>query len=278
MGSVLFSGLLMVGGQGYAEQGDELFLEGGQGGWYHGDGVAVVVDGGDGQGCQDLQDPGGAGRGAGAAFVVEGQLGQAGLGHGGADLAFGQGVDEQGGVQAEAQGVDAGVVLQLQRGGVQDAFEGGVTALDAGLVLVGGEDLGGGQGVVVGDEGEAAIGCGVAGGKGGIGGGGQGAAGAGDGGVAGGRAGPAGADLAAGDGVVAGDGAADPTARGGRGDDLPGCGGDGLGGLELAAGRVQACGQGVQAGGGPGDPVRAGGGVRGLLGRGADPGDLVALR
>src|ERR1019366_3449973 len=78
-----------------------------------------------------------------------------------------------------------------------DAFEGGVTAVDAGLVLVGGEDLGGGQGVVVGDEGEAAIGCGVAGGKGGIGGGGQGAAGAGDGGVAGGRAGPAGADLAA---------------------------------------------------------------------------------
>ena len=123
----------------------------------HDGGVVAVADDGPGQRAEDLQDPCGGGRGAGAVFGVEGQVPDSGFGHGVAQFAFDEGVDEQCYVEAEAEGVDAGVVFQLGWGGAQHALEGGVAAFEAGLALVSGQQPGRGEVLVVGDEGIAAI-------------------------------------------------------------------------------------------------------------------------
>lgn len=59
---------------------------------------------------EDLEDPGGGGGLAAAVFGVERELVEAGVGHGGAQVAFDQRLDEQGEEVAAQQRFDAGGV------------------------------------------------------------------------------------------------------------------------------------------------------------------------
>src|SRR5205085_9382278 len=153
--------------------------------------------GGDGDAVETGEDERAGGRGGGPVFVVQPQRGQPG-GGGVAELAFQQGVHEQGGVQAEREGIDPGGGVRLGGGAVQHGFPGVVAGLDAGLAFVGGQDLGAGEAGVVGDQREAAVAGGVACGQRGIGDRGQGPGGAGDLGPAVAGAGPAAAGAFAG--------------------------------------------------------------------------------
>jgi hypothetical protein len=109
---------------------------------------------------EDVQDAGGAGGGAVAVFWVEGDGRVGGGGHGGADLAFDESVDEQGQEVAAQQGFDAGRVVESDRGDGLGAFEAVVASFEVGLVSVGGEDLGGSETCVVGYQGPAPVGGG----------------------------------------------------------------------------------------------------------------------
>lgn len=88
---------------------------------------------------EQLGDPIGGRCLAGPVLVVEGKLTDPGICHRLLQLALDQRVDEQCHVEAEAEGVDAVVALQLDGTGRDHALEGGVATLEARLSLVGGE-------------------------------------------------------------------------------------------------------------------------------------------
>src|SRR5262249_35584412 len=115
--------------------------------------------------------------------------------HGGADLAFEEGLSEQGEEVAGEEGLDAGGGFEEDGRDELDSLELVVSSLEVGLVLVGGQQLRVGEGGVVADHGGAAVAGGV-GGDGvvvdGVGKGEPGPSGAS---VAGGRSGPAGVVL-----------------------------------------------------------------------------------
>src|SRR5665811_2583416 len=83
--------------------------------------------------------------------------------HGGADLPFDEGGDEQGQELAAEQSLDPCRVLQQHGCGVLDAFEQVVAPFEIGLVAVGGEYLGVGQVGVVGNQWKASVAGGVVG-------------------------------------------------------------------------------------------------------------------
>src|SRR5674476_682577 len=83
--------------------------------------------------------------------------------HGGADLSFDEGGDEQRQELAAEQCFDPGRVLQQHWCGVLDAFEEVVAPFEVGLVTVRGEYLGVRQVAVISDQWEAAIAGGVVG-------------------------------------------------------------------------------------------------------------------
>ena len=77
-------------------------------------------------------------------------------GHGPSHLAFDEGVDQQRDLQAEGERVDAGIALQGERSGLDDALEPRVAALEVRLGLVDAKQLGWSEGCVR-DEGKATV-------------------------------------------------------------------------------------------------------------------------
>ena len=134
---------LLVGAGADAEEAQHGALSGVELGVEDLDGPAVLVEVVAGEAGEDVEDAGGAGGGAVAVFGVEADGGAASGGHGGADLAFDEGVDEQGQEVAAQQGFDAGGAVQADRGDGLGAFEAVVASFEVRLVAVGGEDLGG---------------------------------------------------------------------------------------------------------------------------------------
>ena len=114
-------------------------------------------------GGEDLQNPFGRWGRAVAELEVERNVVQCRSAHGGADLAFDEGADEQGEELAAEQGFDPGRVVQQHRGGVLDAFEQVVAAFQVRLVAVGGQDFGVAQVAVVAGQRKAAVAGGVVG-------------------------------------------------------------------------------------------------------------------
>lgn len=153
----------LVGAEGDVEQREELAVQRGEVGIDDGQGLALVDDVGAGQGLEDLEHASGGRGGAGTLLVVEGQLVDASSGHRGTQGAFDQRVYEQRGIQAERERVDALVAVELDRGGVEDTFEGVVAPLEVGLALVGGQQRGRAHVAVVGDQRERTVGGGVEG-------------------------------------------------------------------------------------------------------------------
>lgn len=115
------------------------------------------------QGYEDFQDPcGGRGR-AGPGLRVESDLGGARVPHPSAHLTLNQRANEQCQELAAEQCFDAGRVAQQDRGCVLHGSGQVVLAFQVRLVLVRGQDLGPGEGAVVGDQREAAITGGIVG-------------------------------------------------------------------------------------------------------------------
>ncbi len=122
----------------------------------------LVLDVVAGEVSEDVEDAAGGGGGAGAILGVHGELLEASLAHAVADVAFDEGLDEQGGEVAEQECFDAAGIVQEHGRDVVRAFELGVTLLEVGLVLVRGEDFGAAEAAVVGDQWPAAVAGGVA--------------------------------------------------------------------------------------------------------------------
>jgi hypothetical protein len=99
-----------------------------------------------GQTGEDVQDAGGGRRGAAAVLGVDGQLVDSVFGHGGADLASDEGLDEHRDEVAAQQALDPGRVVEEDRGDELRALELGMPLLQVGLPLVGGPQRGLGQG------------------------------------------------------------------------------------------------------------------------------------
>ncbi|MBK6501723.1 MAG: hypothetical protein IPG03_04975 [Candidatus Microthrix sp.] len=78
-------------------------------------------------------------------------------------MAFDEGSGEEGEELAEQEGFDAVGGLEVDGGDGLVVFEDVVSAFEVGLVAVRGEDFGVGEGGVVGDERETAVGGGVVG-------------------------------------------------------------------------------------------------------------------
>src|SRR6266849_5651360 len=152
-----------------------------------------------------------------------------------------------------------------------------VTAFQAGLIFVGGEQLSAGEVAVVADQWEAAVGGGVGGDLGGVDVPGGGEPGFGDLPVAGGGPGGAAVFLPVGFLGGLGDDGADPAGRAGLGEEPAGFGFGGGAAFELAFGPGQAGGERVDRGGGGLDACLAGGRVVAVLVGGVHPFDPVAL-
>src|SRR5207244_7023599 len=151
-----------VGGRRDTQEFQNLQLRGGQGGLEDLDQLTGAAEQPvEGRAVEDLQHPGGARGSAGPVLGVERDGGRLLGGHGLADLPFDERLDEQGDEVAAQQTLDARRILQEHWGHQLGALELGVPAFQVRLVLGGGQQLGGGQVPVVGDEGEAAVGGGV---------------------------------------------------------------------------------------------------------------------
>jgi len=137
-------------------------LEFGEFGWERLDYLVVGVDEVTaGEAVEDLEDPCRAGRCAGSVLGVERDLVQAACRHGSPNLEFDQCVDEERDEVAGHEPLDARRVVEEHGGDELVAFELMVSAFEAGLVFVGGEDVGWVRVVFVGDERPAAVGAGV---------------------------------------------------------------------------------------------------------------------
>ena len=84
--------------------------------------ASVLVEVVAGEVGEDVEDAGGAGCGAVAVFGVESDCRDAGRGHGGPDLAFDEGMDEQGQEVAAQQCFDADGAVQVDGGDSLGAF------------------------------------------------------------------------------------------------------------------------------------------------------------
>jgi hypothetical protein len=151
---------VLVRGSGHAEESQHGALAGVELGLEDLDGSPVLVEVMAGEVGEDVQDAGRTGGGAVSVFGVEGESGGARGGHGGADLALDEGVDEQGQEVTAQQALDAGRAVEVNGGHRLGAFEAVVAALQVGLVAVGGQDLGRGEPGVVGDQRPAPVGGG----------------------------------------------------------------------------------------------------------------------
>ena len=88
--------------------------------------------------------------------------------HGGAEVAFDQAAAQQRDELAEEERFDALGVLEQHGRGVLDALELVMALFEVGLVAVGAQQFGVGELVVVADQREAPVACGVVGNRGGV--------------------------------------------------------------------------------------------------------------
>lgn len=110
---------------------------------------------------EDLEDPYRTRRRTGTLLWIERDLLQAACRHGPPDLELDQCVDEERDEVARHEPLDAGRIVEEHEGDELVTFQLVVSALEAGLVLVGGEDVSRVGVLLVGDERPAAIGASI---------------------------------------------------------------------------------------------------------------------